>query len=363
MEDIKSENQENIGKKVEKFAEHIGKKTILAAGIAKDKTKEVAGLTGKKVKEVSIKAKDGVVEKLDVNADGKLDSRDFSMISNSVGNAVKNCAHSLKETAEEKKRDIEFKTLQPIFLENLRDSRFVISKFIIVSDRNRKYVESEVCKESIGFFSDQKGMRIVNIFRDSIDKFELLFYPDNESEFYYVDPSDKNKYIALDEYFSYLKQVRISELQRIAQDLGAKYFKVTYKEEKVSFSKKKINVKGDKELSIAAEYKKDSSDKQFSMTEIAAEMKCLGHKPENPTLKYMKYDPSIIGLIEMRMNEKTPLLHQKFMLKLSNSSGMKENEAAKIDAVLKTLKCSGNATVVNEVQNESRRYLEYEIDF
>ena len=28
------------------------------------------------------------------------------------------------------------------------------------------------------------------------------------------------------------------ELQRIAQDLGAKYFKVTYKEEKVSFTER-----------------------------------------------------------------------------------------------------------------------------
>ena len=65
----------------------------------------------------------------------------------------------------------------------------------------------------------------------------------------------------------------------------------------------------------------------------------------------------------MRMDETAPLLHQKFMLKLSNSSGLKENEAAKIDAVLKGMKCTGNTTVVSEVHNESRRYLEYEIDF
>ena len=50
-------------------------------------------------------------------------------------------------------------------------------------------------------------------------------------------------------------------------------------------------------------------------------------------------------------------------IKLSNSSGLKESEAVKIDAILKGLKCSGNSTVVNEARNESRRYLEYEIDF
>lgn len=65
----------------------------------------------------------------------------------------------------------------------------------------------------------------------------------------------------------------------------------------------------------------------------------------------------------MRMNEHTPVIHQKFMLKLSNSSGLRESEAAMIDAVLKGMKCVGNATLVSEIQNESRRYLEYEIDF
>lgn len=52
-------------------------------------------------------------------------------------------------------------------------------------------------------------------------------------------------------------------------------------------------------------------------------------------LKYLRNDPSIKGLIELRMNEQTPLLHEKYTLKLSSSSGLKENEAVKIDAVLK----------------------------
>ena len=88
-----------------------------------------------------------------------------------------------------------------------------------------------------------------------------------------------------------------------------------------------------------------------------------GHEPIKPTLKYMQRDPSIQNLIAMRMDEKAPLLHQHYMLKMSNSTGMKENDAVKIDAVLKGMKVSGNTTVVNEVKNEARRYLDYEIDF
>ena len=220
-----------------------------------------------------------------------------------------------------------------------------------------------MCKGSIGFLSAQKGLHIVNIFRDSIDLYGLSFYPDCDSEFYYVDPSDRDGYIALDEYFSYLKQVRISELQKIAQDLGAKHFKVTYKEEKTSFSEKKVSKKVTAKPIASIDVEQNNENKKYSTVEIAAEMECPGHTPVKPKLKYMKYDPSINGLVEMRMNEHAPLLHQKFMLKLSNSSGLKESEAIKIDAVLKGMKCTGNATVLSETQNESRRYLEYEIDF
>lgn len=77
----------------------------------------------------------------------------------------------------------------------------------------------------------------------------------------------------------------------------------------------------------------------------------------------MQRDPVIQNLITMRMDEKSPLLHHKFMLQLSNSSGIKESDAVKIDAVLRGMKCSGNASVASEAVSETRRYFEYEIDF
>ena len=204
-------------------------------------------------------------------------------------------------------------------------------------------------------------MHIVNIFRDSINAFGLSFYPDCDSEFYYIDPTDRDRYISLDEYFSYLKVARISELQRIAQDLGAKYFKVTYKEEKASFTEKKATAYAKAVGNVDATH--HSEEKKFSAIDIAAEMSFPGHAPTKPELKYMQKDPSIQTLVSMRLNETAPLLCQKFMLKMSTSSGMKESDAVKIDAVLKGMKFSGNTTVSSEAQNEARRYLEYEIEF
>lgn len=88
-----------------------------------------------------------------------------------------------------------------------------------------------------------------------------------------------------------------------------------------------------------------------------------GHDPIEPKLVYLANDDSVKNLIHMRMTEGNKFHNHKLSIKLSNSSGIKENDAAKIDAVLKGLKVSGNATVTNEVKNESRRYLEYEIEF
>ena len=204
---------------------------------------------------------------------------------------------------------------------------------------------------------------MVNIFSDSVDPFAVSFYPDRGSEFYYVDPTDRDRYIALDEYFGYLKEERVNELQRIAQALGAKHFKVTYKEEKSSYTQKKskgnINATG---LS-KAEAERLYLDEKYSTFEIAAENDFPGHEPVMPELKYMQKDPSIKTLVALRMDASSPLSHQKFMLKMSNSSGIKESDAVKIDTILKGLKVSGNINVVNEAKNESRRFLEYEIDF
>lgn len=204
---------------------------------------------------------------------------------------------------------------------------------------------------------------MLNIFSDSIEPFTLSFYPDKRSEFYYVDPTDRNRYIALDEYFGYLKEERINELQMIAQSLGAKHFKVTYKEEKTSFTQKKAKGNAKATGLASAEAEHSYLDEKYSTFEIAAESDYPGHEPVMPQLKYMQKDPSIKTLVAMRMDPTSPLSHQKFMLKMSNSSGIKESDAVKIDAVLKGLKVAGNANVVSEAKNESRRYLEYEIDF
>ena len=309
------------------------------------------------------KTKSAIAKIADQNDDEKFDMQDVSMVASKVGESVKNGAAALKESAEERTRALELKSLQPIFAEVLDERDFVLPKFIRVANRDKKRAESQVCKGSIGYYSDLKGLRLVNIFLDNLEMFNLVFFPDCNSEFYYVDPIDKNRYIALDDYFNYLKVERISELQRLAQSLGAKHFRVTYKEEKTSVAEKIIKANINVQGVAAGNGERNLSETKFDTIEIAADMECPGHAPNRPDLKYLQKDPAIRTLIDMRMDEHSPLSHQKFMLKLSNSSGLKESDAVKIDAVLKSMRFTGNTSIVSEARNEARRYFEYEIDF
>lgn len=298
------------------------------------------------------KTKDSFIKLVDQNGDDKFDREDVEKITGAI-----------KKNIDEKKREYELKKLQPIFQTDIDDGDFIIQKFVRVADRDKKRAESGACKGAIGYFTENNDVRMLNIYRDSTELFGLTFYPDNRSEFYYVDPSDRDRYIALDDYFNYLKAERISELQRIAQDLGAKHFRVTFVEEKAAYTKAKTTVGGKAAKFGGAEASVEKSASEYSKMEIAAENDFPGKDPIKPKIKYLLRDPNIQNLITMRLNEDSALTHQKLMIKLSNTSGLTEADAVKIDAVLKGMKFGGNTTVQNEAKNEARRYLEYEIDF
>ncbi len=330
----------------------------------RDRFDAFAAGAGKKAKSLLNKA----IQVADQTDDGKFDLDDVAVIAESVGSVVKKGAQEIKERADEKSWQLELKSLQPIFptqaegAVSLDDADFLMPKFIRITERDKKRLESPVCQGSIGYGSDQKGLHIVNIFRDSVEAFGLSFYPDCDGEFYYMDPSDRDSYIALDEYFSYLKIARVNELKKIAQDLGAKHFKVTYKEKCVSFTEKQVKATG-KTPTATVEAGHKFRQEQYTAIDVVAEMTFPGHAPVKPQLKYLQRDKNIQMLIAMRMDEKSPLIQEHFELEMCNSSGMKLDDAVKIDAVLKGLKYIGNATVASEVKNEARRYLEYDIEF
>lgn len=122
-------------------------------------------------------------------------------------------AQNLAVIIDDAKDSWNLKRLKPIFLNDLNGMQ--CSRFVRIVEREKKF-DIDVCEGSIGYWDTCKGERWINIFKDSVNKFGLNFYPDDEVNFYYVDPTNKDNYIVLDEYFDRLKQVRVSELQKIA---------------------------------------------------------------------------------------------------------------------------------------------------
>ena len=313
----------------------------------KKKIETLLSSSGKVARDVM----DNVAQAVDQNDDGKFDAEDVSIIAESLGNAMKKHTQAIKESTEEKARQFEEYSLRPVFLDTLTEERFKMSKFVRITERDKKRAESEVCQGSIGFEDEHSGYRVVNIFDDSIESFGLTFYPDNDCEFYYVDPSDSKRYIALDEYFTYLKVVRVNELKRIAQALGAKHYRITYKEEKASFSSKETGVKAAVAKAGKVDVEHDAENKKYSRIEIEAEASFPGKTPVKPELKYLQNDDSIKTLIEMRMDSNSPMANETYKISLSQGTDMKQKEAAKIDGVLKGLKCNGDASVAAEANN------------
>ena len=297
-----------------------------------------------------------IASALDQNGDGKLDLSDIHVVSDRI-NAAREAA--------QRKADLE--RLKPLFSEDFERAEFVMPKMICVNDIDKVHAENAVCKGAVGFRTVLEDMSAITIFRNCINDFRLSFYPELENGVYYVDPSDRDHYILLDEYFSFMKMQRVTELQRIAQALGAKHFKITYKERSSSSSSRTVDVSAAAKLDAANKadvaISHAVSNSSMAAISIEAEMCFPGHAPVVPKLHYLNKEINVANLIEMRMDPLSPLQHQHFILEMSNSSGIKIKDAVKIDAMLKLMKFSNKNSIVSEVQNEARRILEYEIEF
>ena len=301
------------------------------------------------------KAGQDITKAIDQNGDGKLDISD-------IQEAIK----KNQEAQAENQRKNDLERLKPLFPEDFEQPEFVLPRMIRVADIDKQHAENPVCKGCIGFKTVQDDLTVVTIFRDHIDDFGLSFYPELDNCVYYVDPCDRDHYVSLDEYFSFMKMKRVAELQKIAQALGAKHFKVTYKAKTESATSDSVDaaaainagpVKGDAKVNHSA------SDSSMLALSVEAEMRFPGHAPMRPELQYLKKEINVNNLIELRMDPLSPLQHQHFNIEMSNSSGIKVKDAVKIDAMLKFMKISGNTSIVHQAQTEARRILEYEIEF
>lgn len=282
---------------------------------------------------------------------------------------AKEGARIISEQVAEAKYEFDKKTINPIKLEEINNPEYTMPSLLQLIEYDKK-MANPVCKDALGFQEKIKDKPILCLLNKYADDLEIEFYPYKTETIYYKNPYIENMYLQLDSYFKYIEDAKVHELEQIAQCLGAKKVKISFKEVKKSLvsntAKKqgKIKIPFNKHSSTAVSANQNSIEKEFSDIKIASEIEFDGGKlPSEPELVYFKGDRDITTLVKMRLEPENTIKSKVYEFLCGTGKEMQQKEAASIDFILEKKGLTGNVSIVSEVQAEQRKILEYKIEF
>ena len=272
-----------------------------------------------------------------------------------------------KENIAEKKRQDDLVKLAPIFIDDINRNNIFEKRVIRIVNYDSR-LENEVCKDSVGFYEKSDGKKIPTLYFKYAQQTGLSFYPKLSESVFVADPYERNKYIEIDEYYNYMKQVRVNELTLLAQALGAKSVTIELKSSNSSEKSLEKSMQLKAANTIGASCNLQNNAGNFNSIEIWASTTFKTDKADGiiatmPQLLYFKNESDISSLIQMAMSNKSKLRERKYSMKASSSSGMSVNEAISIEESLKKIKCNAGVIFSNAARNESTAILEYTIKF
>ena len=295
----------------------------------------------------------------------------------SAAEEVKNTAIQLKDdamakqaerkiTAAEKKRQDDLVKLAPIFKDDISNNELLTERVIRIVNYDPR-LENDVCKGSIGFFEKTDDRKMPTIYSKFVPDLGLSFYPQLSESVFIADPCIAGKYIEIDEYYNYMKQVRVNELTLVAQSLGAKSVTIELKSTSTSKSLFSKSVQAKVGPVIDGNCKQQGNNTSSNSIEIWAQTTfktaIWNGGPTLPTLLYFRNESDISSLIQMVLVNRSKVVERKYSMKASSSSGMSLNEAMSISGTLKKIKCSAGANFAKSAENESNAFLDYTIVF
>ena len=303
-----------------------------------------------------------------------------------IGEIAKDTASKVKGDASEfvgeAARKAAMEIYKPVFPEDQSEQKMII----IADEDDRKDIE--VCRGSIGWASRAGGMYVLHLYEEAVPISGIEFFPQPQLySVYYQDAIDGKRYISLDRYFDTIQKDKITELKRIAYDLGAKSCRLeSYEEEKsVRIAKAKAGLmsKGKKAKKGAEGQKAEDGEKAEEgnlSAGASAGVKSDAHshksvvfsqtfegndQPRRPELKWFANDKEIEFLIDTRCGGSDVGKTKEYSMELSSTSmqTMNVQAAAKIDKALSKLGASFNFSLEGEALTEQRRRLLFEIEF
>lgn len=271
-----------------------------------------------------------------------------------------------KITAAEKKRQDDFIKFSPIFKDDIAHNELLTERVIRIVNYDPR-LEHDVCKGSIGFYEKTDDRKMPTIYSKFVPDLGLSFYPQLSESVFIADPCIAGKYIEIDEYYNYMKQVRVNELTLVAQSLGAKSVTIELKSTLTSKSLFSKSAQAKVCPTIDGNYKQQGNSTSSNSIEIWAQTTfrtaIWNGGPTVPTLLYFRNESDISSLIQMVLVNRSKVAERKYSMKASSSSGMSLNEAMSIAGTLKKIKCSAGANFAKSAESESNAFLDYTIVF
>lgn len=271
-----------------------------------------------------------------------------------------------KERIVDKRKTADIKKYSPIFKEDIANGELLLERFIRIVNYNPR-LENETCKDSIGFYEKNKDRKLPTIYTKYARFAGLTFYPQLSESVFVADPCIPGKYIEIDEYYNYMKQVRVNELTVIAQALGAKSVTIELRDSTKSSFHSGLTLKAKAGTAVNNEINQKTKRTHSKSIEIWAsttfKTSVFDGNPKSPELLYFRNESDISALIQMVLVNKSKLTERKYSMKASSSSGISLTEAASISATLKKIKCAAGASFTKSAENESKAFLDYTIVF
>ena len=284
-----------------------------------------------------------------------------SDVAKKTASTVQQGAISLSEKTQKTIHEQQMKKYRPITLKEFRSKSFDLPNVIeIVDDTIRKSIK--VCEGAIGWIEEHKGVEVLHLSDEYIEKSGLAFIPIPRCDnVYCVDNFDKTSFINTNYTFAKTNEEKLAELSNIAYCLGAKSCSIEILEENVNIQSNAYSLKAAAKCTSGANAEcksyMASSDKSSGKRVITFEG---NNTPSRPNLKWFAYDENIKGLIEMRCSENNTIKSTVLELNAASSSTMSRKVACAIDNILKV---SGGMSMESQAIKEHTTKLLFEIAF
>lgn len=288
----------------------------------------------------------------------------------SVANVARDGVHSLSDKAQELSAQAKAKQLEellkkfpPVSREDIAKTSFAKPQLIQIVDNSLKQ-EIAAYRGALGWSGKEDGVDILYLYHISVPDSNIRFLPSVVCDAVYcAHPFEAQCYIRLDNYFSYIQQAKLAELQHIAFSLGVKHYWVELVEttNQSDNSNTAVSFKGLKFVNGNAERAIQSS--AYSQSKSLAEMSFAdSREPQMPELHYFAQDENVKELIAMRCSADKRGMLTSYTIELSNSSSaaMSATTAAKISLAANKLGAGSNFQTQSAKEQNSKMIFKME---